>query len=91
MKRDEEITLYLQHHLSSRSDQPSEVAHVQVVVGGDHGDTAFQFGASISDELNDARIIDFEVSVLSVCKLICRKDTAKLQWSPGCCDNASSY
>jgi hypothetical protein len=46
-----------------------------VVVGGDHGDTAFQFGASISVELNDARIINFEVSV---CELICRKDTGKL-------------
>ena len=32
---DEEITLYLQRHLSSRSVQPSEVARVQVVVGGD--------------------------------------------------------
>ena len=72
---DEEITLYLQRHLSSRSVQPSEVARVQVVVGGDHGDTAFQFGASISVELNDARIINFEVSV---CELICRKDTGKL-------------
>jgi len=72
---DEVITLYLQHHLSSRSVQPSEVARVQVVVGGDHGDTAFQFGASISVELNDARIIDFEVSV---CELIRRKDTGKL-------------
>jgi hypothetical protein len=58
---DEEIMLYLQHHLSSRSVQPSEVARVQVFVGGDHGDTAFQFGALISVELNDARIIDFEV------------------------------
>ena len=67
--------LYLQHHLSSRSVQPSKVACIQVVVDGDHGDAAFQFGASISVELNDARIIDFEVSV---CKLICRKDTAKL-------------
>ena len=72
---DEEITLYLQHHLSSRSVQPAEMACVQVVVGGDHGDTAFQCGASISVELNDARIIDCEVSV---CKLICPKDTGKL-------------
>jgi hypothetical protein len=53
---------YLQRHLSSRSVQPSEVARIQAVVGGDHGDTAFQFGASISVELNDTRIIDFEVS-----------------------------
>ena len=72
---DEEITLYLERYLSSRSVQPSVVAHVQVVVGEDHGDTAFQFGTSISVELNDARIINFEVSV---CKLICRKDTGKL-------------
>ena len=60
---DEEITLYLQRHLSSRSVQPSEVARVQVIVGGDLGDTAFQSGMSISVELNDARNINFEVSV----------------------------
>ncbi len=70
-----EITLYLHRHLSSRSVQPSDVASVQVVVGGDHGDTAFQLGTSIAVELNDTTIIDFEVSV---CELICRKDTAKL-------------
>jgi hypothetical protein len=46
-----------------------------VVVGGDHGDTAFQFGASVSVDLIGFRIIDFEVSV---CELICRKDTGKL-------------
>jgi hypothetical protein len=46
-----------------------------VVIGRDHGDTAFQFDASISVELNDTTIINFEVSV---CKLICRKDMAKL-------------
>ena len=71
---DEEITLNIQRRLSSRSIQPSEVVRVQVVVGGDHSDTAFQFGASISVELKDARIINFEVSV---CELICRKDKAK--------------
>ncbi len=46
-----------------------------MVVGGNHGDTAFQFGASVSVELADNCIIDFEVSV---CKLICRKDTGCL-------------
>jgi hypothetical protein len=46
-----------------------------VVVGGDHGDTEFQLGASIAVELIDTTIIDFEVSV---CELICRKDKAKL-------------
>jgi hypothetical protein len=46
-----------------------------VVVGGDHGDTAFQFGVSISVHLTGNRIIDIEVSV---CELICHKDTGKL-------------
>ena len=54
---------------------PTDVIRVQVVVGGDHGDTAFQFGASVSVELSDDRIIDFEVSI---CELICRKDTGRL-------------
>jgi hypothetical protein len=52
-----------------------QVNQPQAVVGGDHGDTVFQFGASVSVELSDSRIIDFEVSV---CELICRKDTGKL-------------
>jgi hypothetical protein len=54
---------------------PSDVAHVQVVAGGNHGDTAFQFGASVSVYLTDNRVIEFEVSV---CELICCKDTGKL-------------
>ena len=51
------------------------VEGVQVVMGGDHGDTAFQFGASVSVQLVDNRVIHFE---LVCCKLICRKDTGKL-------------
>jgi hypothetical protein len=54
---------------------PADVACVQVVVGGDHGDTTFQFGASVSVHLREGARIDFE---LSVCELICRKDTGKL-------------
>jgi hypothetical protein len=69
-----EIVLYLQSHLTSKSVMPSNIARVQVLVGGDHGDTAFQFGASVSVHLTDTIIIDFEVSV---CELICRKDTSK--------------
>jgi len=68
----DEITVYLQQHLNSKSITPSEVKRVQVVVGGDHGDKAFQFGASVSFDLVDDRIIDFEVSN---CELICCKDT----------------
>jgi hypothetical protein len=72
---DDEIARYLQRHLQSKSAKPADVVRVQAVVGGDHGDTAFQFGASVSAELSDGQIIDFEVSV---CELICRKDTGKL-------------
>jgi hypothetical protein len=72
---DKEICINLQHHLHAQSITPSNIEHVQVVVGGDHSDTAFQFGASVSVQLFDNRIIHFEL----VCyKLICRKDTAKL-------------
>ena len=74
---DEEIrTLEVKRHLlSSKSVMPTDVHRVQIVVGGDHGDTAFQFGASVSVELSDNRIIDFKVSI---CELICRKDTGRL-------------
>jgi hypothetical protein len=65
---DNEIARYSQRHLQSHFVKPANVVHVQAVVGGDHGNTAFQFGASVSAELNDGRIIEFEVSV---CKLIC--------------------
>jgi len=66
----DEITVYLQRHLNSKSITPSEVKCIQVVVGGDHGDTAFQLVHLCLD-----RIIDFEVSG---CELNCRKDTGKL-------------
>jgi hypothetical protein len=41
---DNELTRYLQRHLSSVSANPSNVVQVQIVAGGDHGDVAFQFG-----------------------------------------------
>jgi hypothetical protein len=65
---DDKIARYLQRHLQSKSANPADVLRVQVVLGGDHSDGAFQFGASVSAELSDGKIIDFEVSV---CKLIC--------------------
>ena len=43
---DDEIARYLQRHLQSKSAKPADVLRVQAVAGGDHGDTAFQFGAS---------------------------------------------
>jgi hypothetical protein len=72
---DDEIARYVQPHLQSKSANPTDVLCVQVVVGGDHSNGAFQFGASVSAELSDGKIIDFEVSA---CELICRKDTGKL-------------
>jgi hypothetical protein len=70
-----EIVIYLQHHLTSKSIMPSDVVRIQVVVDGNHGDTTFRFGASVSVHLTDNRIIDFKVSV---CELICHKDMSKL-------------
>jgi hypothetical protein len=72
---DEQITMYLQRRLKSKAIAPSNVERVQVVVGGNHGDVAFQFGMSITVETIDGQIIEFKISV---CKVICRKDTAKL-------------
>jgi hypothetical protein len=53
--------MYLQHHLKSKAISPSNVERVQVVVGGDHGDVAFQFGASITVEMIDGQIIEFKI------------------------------
>jgi hypothetical protein len=53
----DEITVYLQRHLNSKSITLSEVKRVQVDVGGEHGDTAIQFGASVSVDLIGNRII----------------------------------
>jgi hypothetical protein len=58
-----------------RGMRPCDVKSVQAVVGGDHGNTAFQFGAAITAEMHDGRKIYFEVTTV---KLICRKDTSKL-------------
>ncbi len=72
---DEEIATYLQRHLSSKSVMPADVLCVHVVVGGNHGDTAFQFGASVSVELTNSSTINFEVLT---CELICCKDRGHL-------------
>jgi len=74
-KLEEEITLELKRRLSSKSVMPTDVLRVQVVIGGDHGNTAFQFGTSVHIELSDDPIIDLDVSI---CKLIYLKDTGLL-------------
>jgi hypothetical protein len=53
----DKIAVNLQRHLNSKSIAPSEVERVQVVVGRDHGDTAFQFGLSVSVNLTGNRIM----------------------------------
>ena len=45
------------------------------MAGGDHGNVAFQFGASVHVKISDGSRMNFKVSVI---ELICRKDTAKL-------------
>ncbi len=72
---DDKIERYLQRHLQSKLVKPADVLHITVVAGGDHEDTAFHFGASVSAKLRGGKIIYFEVSV---CKLICQKDTGSL-------------
>ncbi len=71
---DDEIARYLQHHLQSKSAKPADVLRIQAVTGGDLSNTAFQLGASVSVELSSGKIID----EVSVCELICRKDTGRL-------------
>ncbi len=68
----DKIARYLERHLQSKSAKPADVLCIQAVAGGDHGDTAFQFVASVSAELSGDEIMDFEVSV---CKLIYQRDT----------------
>ena len=70
----DELIIYLQRHLKNKFIKSSNVKRFQVVVGGNHGDIAFQFDASVSVDLIGNRTIDFE---LSVCELICCKDTGK--------------
>ena len=62
---DEEITMCLQRHLKSKAIAPFNVERVQVVVGGNHRNVAFQFGESITVEMIDGQIIEFKISVQS--------------------------
>ncbi len=70
-----EIEIQLSRVLKSREARASDVKTVFAVVGGDHGDMAFQYGVAITAELQDGEQLYFEVSC---CQLICRKDTSAL-------------
>jgi hypothetical protein len=48
---------------------------LQAVVGEDHGDTAFQFGVSVSADFNNGECLYFE---FTTCELICKQDTVAL-------------
>jgi hypothetical protein len=75
-KKDDEITLHLQCHLSGKPISPSDVVVcIQIIVGGDHRYITFQFDVLFSVELIDGSIFDFEVSI---CEVICQKDMATL-------------
>ena len=74
-KIDDKMAMYLQRHLQSKSAKPADVLYIQAAAGDDYGNTAFQLRASVSDKLSGGEIIDFEVSV---CELICQKDTGRL-------------
>ena len=70
---DKEISNHLARILDSHKIDPKDVESVSVVGGGDHGDVAFQFGATVIVKTTWKEKIDFEVSII---ELICRKDTA---------------
>lgn len=74
-KINKEIEIQLARELKGRGVTPSDVYKVQAVIGGDHGDTAFQFGAAITAILNDNTRVYFEIIVA---ELICRKDSSAL-------------
>jgi hypothetical protein len=75
MDLDKAIALRLSRELASRNMNPSDMVEVQAVVGGDHGDTAFQFGAAVTAKLGSGDELCYE---LLSSELICRKDTAAL-------------
>ncbi len=70
-----EIEIQLSRVLKSREVKASDVKALQAVIGGDHSDTTFQFGAAITAKLQDGEQLYFEVCC---CKLVCRKDTSAL-------------
>ena len=69
------IGIQLSRLLKSREVKASNVKAVQAMIGGDHGNTAFHFGAAITAELQDEGLLYFEDCC---CKLVCRKDTSVL-------------
>ena len=70
----EGIAIQLAGLIKSLKITPQEVVHMVVVSGGNHGDVACQFGATVHVETETEKI-SFGVSVLEV---LCRADSAEL-------------
>ncbi len=56
-----EIEIQLARELNAHGVKPMDVEKVRAVVGGDHGDTSFQFVAEITAELRDYEIGQYSV------------------------------
>ncbi len=69
------ISWNLSRQLECQKINSSDVLRIGVVAGSDHGNVAFQFGASVHVKISDGSRMNFKVSVI---ELICRKDSAKL-------------
>jgi hypothetical protein len=59
-----EIEVQMLRCLKSRGVRPSDVKAVNAVVGGNHGDTAFQFGDAISAEMQNGEQIYLKVTTV---------------------------
>ncbi len=70
-----EVKIQLSRVMKRGEAKASNMKAVQAVIGGDHGDMAFQFGVVITAELQDGGLPYFEVCC---CELVCRKVTSAL-------------
>jgi hypothetical protein len=70
-----EIEIQLSRVLKSREVKASDVKAVQAVMGEDHGNMAFQFGAAITAKLQDGEQLYFKFCCY---KIVCRKDMSAL-------------
>jgi hypothetical protein len=75
MDLDKAVARQLLRGLKSWNVNPSDVVEVQAVVGGDHGNTTFQFRVAVTAKLRSGDELSYE---LLSSELMCRKDTAAL-------------
>ncbi|KAL7553941.1 hypothetical protein ACHAWF_017571 [Thalassiosira exigua] len=71
---DKELESQLGRLLQSKKIEPAEVMKVTTITGGDHGDVAFQFGATVQVETKEENL-EFEMSLAEV---LCRTDSAEI-------------